>query len=107
MRRRTIWIIGGALATSLVVAGSGAAVATADDDASETAITGPALATASDAALAETGQGRVTGTEVGDEEGYYEVEVTLADGREVDVHLDADFVVTGTEPEDADEDGTD
>jgi hypothetical protein len=30
----------------------------------------------------------VTGTEVGDEEGYYEVEVTRADGSQVDVHLD-------------------
>ncbi|WP_198413023.1 PepSY domain-containing protein [Cryobacterium sp. HLT2-28] len=60
---------------------------------SETAITGPALAQASAAALAETGQGRVTETEVGDEESYYEVEVTFDDGTEVDVQLDRAFQV--------------
>ncbi|TFD76646.1 PepSY domain-containing protein [Cryobacterium fucosi] len=60
---------------------------------SETAITGPALAQASAAALAATGQGRVTDTEVGDEESYYEVEVTFDDGTEVDVQLDRAFQV--------------
>ena len=30
----------------------------------------------------------MTGTEVGDEESYYEIEVTLDDGRQVDVQLD-------------------
>ena len=33
----------------------------------------------------------MTGTEVDDEESIYEVEVTLDDGRQVDVQLDADF----------------
>lgn len=33
----------------------------------------------------------MTGTEVGDEESYYEVEVTLADGSQVDVQLDRAF----------------
>jgi uncharacterized membrane protein YkoI len=56
-------------------------------------ITGSALDTASAAALEYTGGGRVTGTEVGDEEGYYEIEVTLDDGRQVDVHLDENFNV--------------
>ncbi|TFC07538.1 hypothetical protein E3O32_02470 [Cryobacterium mannosilyticum] len=60
---------------------------------SDTAITGAALVQASAAALAETGQGRVTETEVGDEESYYEVEVTFADGTEVDVQLDRAFQV--------------
>ena len=40
-----------------------------------------------------TGSSTITGTEVGDEDGYYEVEVTLADGRQVDVHLDRSFNV--------------
>ena len=35
----------------------------------------------------------MTETEVGDEEGAYEVEVTRADGSQVDVHLDKDFNV--------------
>jgi hypothetical protein len=67
-----------------------------------------ALARASEAALAATGDGRVTGTEIGDEDGgengCYEVEVTLRDGREVDVHLDASFgLVPG--PAEAEDDG--
>ena len=37
----------------------------------------------------------MTGTEVGDEEGAYEVEVTRADGSQVDVHLDEHFGVIG------------
>ena len=60
-------------------------------------ITGSALKKASAAALAYLGEGRVTGTEVGDEEGFYEVEVTLPSDREVDVHLDESFNVLGTE----------
>jgi len=56
-------------------------------------ITGAALEKASQAALAQTGSGRVTGTEVGDEESYYQVEVTLDDGSQVDVQLDKDFTV--------------
>ena len=60
------------------------------------------------AALDETGGGTVTGTEVDDEESKYEVEVTLDDGSEVDVQLDEDFQVVGTEREGAeDETGDD
>lgn len=62
-------------------------------------ITGTALEQASAVALAHVGQGRVTGTEVGDEEGYYEVEITLENGRQVDVHLDETFNVLGQETE--------
>ena len=39
----------------------------------------------------------MTGTEVGDEESYYEIEVTLDSGHQVDVQLDEDFNVVGTE----------
>ena len=66
----------------------------------EAPITGSALGRASDAALASTGEGRVTETEVGDEESYYEVEVTLDDGSQVDVQLDRDFNVVGSEGDD-------
>jgi hypothetical protein len=34
---------------------------------------------------------------VGDEESYYEVEVTRSDGSQVDVQLDRDFQVVGSE----------
>ncbi len=94
MRRRIIitTITAGAL-----IAG-GAAIAGAaggDDDATERAISGSALEKAKAAALAEE-PGRVTGTEVGDEESYYEVEVTRADGSQVDVQLDRDFHVVSS-----------
>ena len=71
--------------------------ATQDDDEDERPITGEALERASAAALKFTGGGRVTGTEVDDEEGYYEVEVTLDDGRQIDVHLNENFEVIGHE----------
>jgi uncharacterized membrane protein YkoI len=97
-----------AAAAVVVVAGAGAgiAVATGDDDATDKAITGSALDRASKAALQSTGGGRVTQTEVGDEEGYYEVEVTRSDGSQVDVHLDRSFHVIGSKADD-DQSGND
>jgi hypothetical protein len=90
-----------ATAGVVALAGGGVAIAGAvggeDDDATEKAITGPALQQASRAAIDHAGGGRVTDTEVGDEEGYYEVEVTKPGGGQVDVHLDEDFNVLGTE----------
>jgi len=101
---RKMWILGGLLLAAVVVGGSvgGMAVATGLDD--ETPITGVALEKASEAALDHTGGGRVSGTEVGDEESYYEVEVTLDGGGQVDVQLDADFNVVGDEADDESED---
>jgi uncharacterized membrane protein YkoI len=58
---------------------------------------GSALDKASAAALEHTGGGQVTDTEVGDEESYYEVEVTRDDGSQVDVQLDRSFQVVGDE----------
>ena len=60
-------------------------------------IGGGALDQASAAALQHTGGGQVTDTEVGDEEGYYEVEVARDDGTQVDVQLDRGFNVVGGE----------
>ena len=57
----------------------------------------PPSTKASAAALDHTGGGQVTGTEVGDEESYYEVEVTLDDGTQVDVQLDESFAVVSDE----------
>ena len=81
-----------ALVAIVVLAIGGAAIAGAtggDDD--KTA--GQALERAKAVALDHTGGGKVTGTEAGDEEGAYEVEVTRADGSQVDVHLDKYFNV--------------
>ena len=88
-------VVLGVLALAALALG-GAAIAGAtggDDDGSERAFTGEALDRASAAALQETGGGQVTGTEAGDEEGAYEVEVTRSDGSQVDVHLDEGFNV--------------
>ena len=92
MRAKTAaLLVAGALA-AVTLAVTGAAAAAGSDDA-EPSISGQALEAASAAALAHTGGGRVTDTEVGDEDSYYEVEVTLPDGGKVDVQLDAQFNV--------------
>jgi uncharacterized membrane protein YkoI len=87
-----------AIAAVAVLAAGGTAIAGAasgggDDEGSQKAITGGALERATAAALQATGGGKVTETEAGDEEGAYEVEVTRADGSQVDVHLDKGFHV--------------
>ncbi|WP_091116699.1 PepSY domain-containing protein [Nocardioides psychrotolerans] len=89
----------------LMTAGiAGTAVAgSADDDATDRPIPAADLQRASDAALVETGGGKVTETEVDDEESKYEVEVTLDDGTQVDVQLDESFAVVGTKTEDAEQ----
>jgi uncharacterized membrane protein YkoI len=96
MQRRTKWVAAAAAAVAVVGGGTGIAIAVGGDD-SEPPITGDALRRASAAALEETGGGRVTETEVGDEDSYYEVEVTLDDGSQVDVQLDRSFKVVGSE----------
>ena len=91
-RKRVYWVI--ALVAVLAVAlGAVTLTAVAQGGDDDQPITGPALERASQAALGQTGGGRVTGTEVGDEESYYEVEVTLDDGSQVDVQLDESFNV--------------
>lgn len=94
---RPIVFIAAIVALALVAAGIAIGAQRSD---AEQPISGSALARASAAALAHTGGGRITETEVGDEEGYYEVEVTLADGRQVDVHLDRAFHVLGADSDD-------
>ncbi len=87
-------LIAAALAM-LVLVGAGVAYATGGES-SEQQATGPGIEKAKSVALDHTNGGRVSGTEIGDEEGYYEVEVTLDDGSQVDVHLDRDFDVLST-----------
>ncbi|WP_053205712.1 PepSY domain-containing protein [Jiangella muralis] len=100
MKHPKAWIGAGAAAVAAAGAVATMGAASAGHD-SEQPITGDALAQASAAALDHTGGGTVTGTEVGDEEGYYEVEVTLDDGTQVDVHLDKDFAVLSDESDGA------
>ena len=94
------------IAAAVVIAAAGATAAAAaaggDDDATDRAITGGALDRAKAAALADT-PGRVTETELGDGESYYEVEVTRPDGSQFDVQLDRDFRVVSSGGDSEDE----
>lgn len=98
MQRRTTWITTGALAVVVIGAGTGMGLAAAGDD--DEPLTGSTLDSAVDAALAETGGGTVTETEIGDDGAAYSVEVRLDDGRQVEVNLDEDFDVIGQETDD-------
>lgn len=102
MDRRTKLGIGGAAAVLVIGAGSflGIAAATGGDD---QPLAGDAKDRAVAAALKSTGGGTVTETEVGDDGAAYSVEVKLPDGSQVEVQLDSDFQVTGSE---ADDDGS-
>ncbi len=117
MNRKTVTLVLGSLLVLAAFAGVAAASSSdqpqttvgAHDNAAEDAdnpaedaaegpdvpIVGPDLERASKAALDHLGEGRVTATEVGDEESYYEVEVTLDDGRQVDVQLNESFEFVG------------
>jgi len=101
LANKKLWVVAAALVLAIAGTGAGVVIATGGDD-DEAPITGTALEQASKAALDHTGGGSVTGTEVGDEESYYEVEVTLDDGSQVDVQLDEAFNVVGDEADDED-----
>ncbi len=103
MTRRTIIISVTAAAAALGIGIAGAVSAGQGDD--EQPIRGDALTQATEAALAHTGGGTVTETEVGDEDSLYEVEVTLDSGQQVDVQLDENFDVVGATPDDESETG--
>jgi uncharacterized membrane protein YkoI len=97
MRRPTKLAAIAVAALAAAGAGTGIAVASGGGDDHEAPITGTDLDRASRVALEHAGGGSVTDTEVGDEESYFEVEVTLDDGSQVDVQLDRDFHVVGSE----------
>jgi uncharacterized membrane protein YkoI len=107
MKKRTKITVAGIAALAVAAGGVGVATAGGGGDDSEAPITGSALDRASAAALDHTGGGRVTDTEVGDEESLYEVEVTRDDGSQVDVQLDSGFNVVGDESDDESERGDD
>jgi uncharacterized membrane protein YkoI len=106
------WVLVAAVA-ALLLAGAGVAYATGSGEDSSGQGGAANIEKAKSVAL-EHVNGRVTGTEVGDEEGYYEVEVTKDDGSQVDVHLDKNFNILSTpadhevpEGKDAPDDGED
>jgi uncharacterized membrane protein YkoI len=89
--------------------GGGTAYSLAHDDDDDTQRPIPAedREQAERAALEKTGGGRVTETEVDDEESKYEVEVTLDDGTQVDVQLDESFDVVSSETDGPDDESGD
>jgi len=120
VKKKTTWIIAGAAAI-VVLGGAGIAVAATDPfDQDNDALTGTSLERASDAALAEVGEGTVTEAERSDDLDHaYTVEVRREDGSDVDVELDEDYEVvrvdgastgggaTGTNSETPSDDPTD
>src|SRR5512145_2647391 len=97
--KRKVWaIIGAVLVVAAIAGGAGAVVAIGGDD--DEPITGPAYDKAVEAALAHTGGGTVSETEMGDDGAAYSVEVRMDDGSQVEVNLDKDFNVIGEEPDD-------
>jgi uncharacterized membrane protein YkoI len=88
------WMVAAVVAALLLV-GAGVAYATGSGEDSSAQTGGSNIEKAKSVALDQV-NGHVTGTEVGDEEGYYEVEITKDDGSQVDVHLDKNFNVLDT-----------
>jgi len=89
-------------AATLAALASFGGIAAADGPAGSTTPSDNDLSRASDAALAETGEGIVTGFEV-DRNGY-DVEVLLDDATEIDVDLDGSFAVVNTHTDAHDDD---
>jgi hypothetical protein len=92
-------LIAVAVAVVAVAAGAGIVIANgaADYDAP---LVGSDLERATQAALAHTGGGTVIESEVGDDGAAYGIEIRLDNGSVVEVNLDAEFNVIGSEPDD-------
>jgi hypothetical protein len=91
-------VIAGVMGVFVVGAiGTGVAVATGGDG---EALTGRAYDRATAAALDHVGEGTVTETETGEGSAAYEVEIRRSDGSQVEVQLDRNFKVIGTENDD-------
>lgn len=93
-------------AAALLVGSAGIAAASGGGDGpneaadSDAPLTGTDLERASVAALDHTGGGEVVDSEVGDDGAAFGIEIKLDDGSQVEVNLDADFNVIGSEPDD-------
>ena len=105
MDNRTKLVVAAVAAVATIAIGAGVGVAAGGDD--DKPLRGADYDQATSAALEHVGEGTVVETEKGDGGPAYEVEVRLDDGRQVEVDLDGDFDVIGTEhdddPDDSDE----
>jgi hypothetical protein len=103
MRKRTVGA-GAALVLVAAVAGGGVAIASGDDG--EAHVTGQQADAATAAALEATHGGTANAVERDSENGTtWEVEVTKANGKTVDVRLDEDYKVVVIEGDGEDADG--
>jgi len=104
MQKRTkLWIAAGA-AVAVLAIGTGVGIAASGDN--DPPLTGSELERATAAALEHVGSGTVIETEVGDGGAAYGVEVQLENGSVVEVNLNADFKVIGSEADDDASDGS-
>jgi hypothetical protein len=97
-----------ALIVVLAAVSAGFAIGAGGGD--EKPLTGSSLEKATTAALAHTGGGTVTETEIGDDGAAYSVEIRLDNGSQVEVNLDENYDVIGKETDDDganDEEGQD
>ena len=104
--RRNQFIALGAAIAFIIAAAAGTSFAVANNS-DDQPLTGDTYQQAVDAALAEYPGAEVTETEIGDGAAAYEVELSLADGSEVEVELDDSFQVIGSSPDDDDGTGHD
>jgi hypothetical protein len=102
VNRKRLAIVSAVVIAFAAVSGSLALAGGSGDDEQ---LTGSAKDRAAEAALAHTHGGTVVESEVGDDGAAYEVEVRLTDGSTVEVQLDSDFTVLGTEPGDDSSEG--
>jgi hypothetical protein len=98
MTRQRKLVIAAVAAVAVVGIGTGAVLAVNGDD--DRPLRGNALERASAAAIEHVGGGRVIETEVGDDGAAYGVEILRPDGSVVEVSLDQEFRVIGTEGDD-------
>jgi len=97
MEKRKKLILGAVIGVAVLGVGAGVGIAASGDD---QPLTGSAEERATAAALDHVGEGTVVETEVGDGGAAYEVEIEKEDGTQVEVQLDENFNVTGSEGDD-------
>lgn len=99
-RRLKLMLLAAVAVVAVAVTGGIAIAAGVGDD--DQPLTGATLQEATAAALAHTGGGTVTESEVGDDGAAYGIEIRRDDGSVVEINLDSAFSVIGSED---DEDG--
>ncbi len=98
MHRRKSLIVAVVAVLATIGIGTGVVLAAGGDD--DRALKGNARDRATAAALQHVGGGTVIETEAGDDGAAYGVEIRKDDGSVVEVNLDGDYNVTGSEQDD-------